>query len=75
MPRISAADGVTLYYEEVGTGAPVVFVHEFAGDYRTWEPQLSYFSRAHRCVTFSARGYLPSDGFCRDKRGLVESTD
>lgn len=61
MPSISAADGVNLYYEEVGTGAPVVFVHEFAGDYRTWEPQMSYFSRAHRCVTFSARGYLPSD--------------
>jgi pimeloyl-ACP methyl ester carboxylesterase len=61
MPSISAADGTQLYYEEVGTGTPVVFVHEFAGDYRTWEPQMRYFSRSHRCITFSARGYPPSD--------------
>jgi pimeloyl-ACP methyl ester carboxylesterase len=61
MPHISAADGTRLYYEEVGAGTPVVFVHEFAGDYRTWEPQMRYFARSHRCITFSARGYPPSD--------------
>src|SRR5215217_3452741 len=60
MPVTAAADGTKLYYEEVGAGTPVVFVHEFAGDYRTWEPQLRYFSRQHRCITFSARGYPPS---------------
>jgi pimeloyl-ACP methyl ester carboxylesterase len=61
MPHIQAFDGTRLYYEEVGTGSPVVFVHEFAGDYRTWEPQLRYFTRSHRCITFSQRGYPPSD--------------
>jgi pimeloyl-ACP methyl ester carboxylesterase len=61
MPHIAAADGVKLYYQEVGTGTPMVFVHEYAGDYRTWEPQLRYFGRAHRCVTYSQRGYPPSD--------------
>jgi len=61
MPLITSTDGTRLYYEEAGTGIPVVFVHEFAGDYRTWEPQLRCFARAHRCVTFSARGYPPSD--------------
>jgi pimeloyl-ACP methyl ester carboxylesterase len=58
---ITSMDGTRLYYEEAGTGTPVVFVHEFAGDYRTWEPQMRYFARSHRCVTFSARGYPPSD--------------
>ncbi|HML07974.1 MAG TPA: alpha/beta hydrolase [Xanthobacteraceae bacterium] len=61
MPMITSADGTRLYYEEVGRGTPIVFIHEFAGDYRTWEPQLRHFARAHRCVTFSARGYPPSD--------------
>jgi len=61
MPKIKTADGTSLYYEEAGTGTPVVFVHEFAGDYRTWEPQMRHFSRAHRCVTYSQRGYPPSD--------------
>ena len=61
MPMLAADDGVKLYYEDTGTGTPVVFVHEFAGDYRSWEPQVRYFSRRYRCITYSARGYLPSD--------------
>jgi len=54
-------DGVRLYYEEAGTGTPIVFVHEFGGDHRSWEPQMRHFARRHRCVTFGARGYPPSD--------------
>src|SRR5271154_2035317 len=61
MPKIKTADGVSLYYEEAGVGTPVIFVHEFAGDYRTWEPQMRRFARSHRCVTYSQRGYPPSD--------------
>ncbi len=61
MPKITTADGTRLYYEEAGAGAPVVFVHEFAGDYRTFEPQMRFFTRTHRCVTYSQRGYPPSD--------------
>jgi pimeloyl-ACP methyl ester carboxylesterase len=55
------SDGFSLYYEETGDGHPVVFVHEFAGDYRAWEPQVRHFSRNYRCITFNARGYPPSD--------------
>jgi pimeloyl-ACP methyl ester carboxylesterase len=61
MARIAALDGTTLHVEETGSGIPVVFVHEFAGDHRSWEPQMRFFARSHRCVTFAARGYPPSD--------------
>ena len=61
MPHATTSDGVRLYYEEAGSGTPILFVHEFAGDYRNWEPQMRYFSRRHRCITYSARGYTPSD--------------
>jgi pimeloyl-ACP methyl ester carboxylesterase len=61
MPYVEAKDSVRLYFEECGTGTPVVFVHEYAADYRTWEPQMRRFSRSHRCVTYSQRGYPPSD--------------
>ena len=61
MPTIRTDDGVNLYYEEAGSGTPVIFVHEFAGDWRSWEPQMRHFSRRYRCVTYSMRGYLPSD--------------
>ena len=53
-------DGVDLFYESTGTGAPIVFVHEFAGDMRSWEPQVRHFSRRYRVITFNARGYPPS---------------
>jgi len=61
MPHITTRDGTRLYVEEAGQGTPVIFVHEYAGDFRTWEPQMRYFSRTHRCVTYSQRGYPPSD--------------
>jgi pimeloyl-ACP methyl ester carboxylesterase len=61
MPHITAGDGVRLYCEETGEGSAIVFVHEYAGDWRTWEPQMRHFSRSHRCVTYSQRGYPPSD--------------
>ena len=54
-------DATRLYYEEVGSGTPILFLHEFAGDYRSWEPQLRFFSRRHRAIVYSARGYLPSE--------------
>jgi len=61
MPHIASHDGTRLYYEQAGEGTAVVFVHEYAGDWRTWEPQMRHFSRSHRCVTYSQRGYPPSD--------------
>jgi pimeloyl-ACP methyl ester carboxylesterase len=61
MPHITTDDGVRLYYEEVGSGYPVLFVHEFAGDYRSYETQLRFFARRYRCISFNARGYPPSD--------------
>jgi pimeloyl-ACP methyl ester carboxylesterase len=61
VPKIETDDGVFLYVEETGTGFPILFVHEFAGDHRSWEPQVRHFSRMHRCITYSARGYPPSD--------------
>jgi 3-oxoadipate enol-lactonase len=61
MPYATTADKVRLYYEEAGSGSPILFVHEFAGDHRNWEPQMRYFSRRHRCIAYCARGYKPSD--------------
>ncbi len=61
MPTIRTDDGVNLHYEETGKGTPIVFVHEFAGDLRSFEPQVRWYSRSHRCIAYNARGYPPSD--------------
>jgi pimeloyl-ACP methyl ester carboxylesterase len=60
MPQ-ALVNGVNLYFEEAGSGTPILFLHEFAGDYRSWEPQMRYFARRYRCVTYSCRGYPGSD--------------
>jgi pimeloyl-ACP methyl ester carboxylesterase len=61
MAYATTNDKVKLYYEDSGAGRPIVFIHEFSGDYRSWELQVRYFARRYRCITFNARGYPPSD--------------
>ena len=61
MPHLTTDDGVKLYFEDTGKGIPIVFIHEFAGDCRSYEPQVRHFSKYYRCITYNARGYPPSD--------------
>jgi pimeloyl-ACP methyl ester carboxylesterase len=58
--KVRTTDGIELYYEEEGRGFPLLFIHEFAGDHRSWAPQVRHFAKVYRCVTYSARGYPPS---------------
>ena len=60
MPYIMS-DGVKLYFEENGSGYPIIFLHEFESDCRAWERQIRHFARGYRCITCNARGYPPSD--------------
>jgi pimeloyl-ACP methyl ester carboxylesterase len=61
MPYVTTTDGVRLFYEERGGGLPIVFVHEFADDYRSWAPQVAAMARRYRTIAYNARGYPPSD--------------
>jgi len=57
---LAKVNGTELYFEETGEGFPLVWSHEFAGDCRSWEPQVRYFSRRYRVITYNHRGYPPS---------------
>lgn len=61
MPYARTDDGVKLWFEETGAGIPIVFVHEFAADHRSWEAQMRHFGQRYRSITYGARGYPPSD--------------
>ena len=61
MPTFAADDGVNIYYQVTGRGLPLIFAHEFAGDITSWEPQVNYFARRYRVITYCHRGYPPSD--------------
>lgn len=60
MPE-ARVNGVRLHFEVRGNGVPLVFVHEFAGDGRSWDPQVKFFSRRYQVITYNARGYPPSE--------------
>ncbi len=61
MAFATTTDGYRLFHEAAGVGSAIVFVHEFGGNHWSWEPQMAAFARRHRCVTYAARGYPPSD--------------
>ncbi|KAA0910462.1 alpha/beta fold hydrolase [Pusillimonas sp. ANT_WB101] len=63
MPYIQTPD-MNFYFEECGKGEPILFIHEMAGNYASWEPQMRRFARSNRCITYSARGYPPSTVPC-----------
>ena len=61
MPYAMTPDKVRLHYEETGQGTPVLFVHEFSGDHRSWDAQMRELGKRYRCIAYAARGYTPSD--------------
>lgn len=61
MPYATTDDNIRLFYEETGSGTPLLFIHEFAGDHRSWEPQVRHFAASYRCIVYDARGYPASD--------------
>jgi pimeloyl-ACP methyl ester carboxylesterase len=61
MPYVTTDDGVQLYFEEAGAGRPLILVHEFAGDMRSFEPQMRHFGKRYRTIAYNARGFPPSD--------------
>lgn len=50
-----------LYYEVTGSGPALVFAHGLGGNHLSWWQQVGHFAPTHRCVTFSHRGFAPSD--------------
>jgi len=56
MPYFSHC-GAKLYYEEQGSGAPIIFLHGASWDMRQWKSQAACFSQAHRVIALDARGH------------------
>ncbi|MFN3762548.1 MAG: alpha/beta fold hydrolase [Anaerolineae bacterium] len=57
----------SLFYEERGTGFPLLFGHSYLWDSAMWEPQISAFSPVYRCIVpdlwAHGRSDLPPEDF------------
>ncbi len=76
---------IELYYEDLGTGAPVVLIHGWPLSGRSWENQVPALVEAgHRVITYDRRGFGWSsqpwggydyDTFAADLNALLEHLD
>jgi pimeloyl-ACP methyl ester carboxylesterase len=89
MPYINVGQensgNIDLYYEDHGTGKPVVLVHGWPLSGRSWEKQVpALFDAGYRVITYDRRGFGESskptsgydyDTFAQDLHKLVTKLD
>jgi pimeloyl-ACP methyl ester carboxylesterase len=56
MPTVSLEDG-SLYYDQRGSGPPVVFIHGGWQDSASWAPQIDRFAEKYRVIAYDLRGH------------------
>ncbi len=54
---ITQLNGITVAYDDVGSGVPIVFLHAFPLDRSMWAPQLGALVRQGRCIAADHRGF------------------
>jgi non-heme chloroperoxidase len=86
MPRVTVgkenSGNIELYYEDHGSGQPVVLIHGYPLSGSSWEKQVAaLLSAGHRVITYDRRGFGKSsqpttgynyDSFAEDLRKLIK---
>ena len=89
MPRVNVGEensgSIHLYYEDYGSGAPVVLIHGYPLSGRAWDKQVPVLLEAgHRVITYDRRGFGRSsrpatgydyDTFAADLAVLMDELD
>lgn len=57
MPYFTADDGERIYYSEVGSGQPLLFIHGWMSDSLDFKNNITYFSKNYHCLTLDIRGH------------------
>jgi pimeloyl-ACP methyl ester carboxylesterase len=74
-------NGIQLYYEEAGSGPPLVLLHRFSGSGQLWKKLVAPLSERYRVIVPDMRGHGRSDGapvtirhhqFARDHVALLD---
>ena len=54
-------NGATIYYEEQGTGDPLILMHGFGGTSAVWKPFVAEYAKHYRVISWDMRGHGRSD--------------
>ena len=77
-------DGTSIYYEEFGSGKPIVLVHGWTGSHSVWERTVHDLAKKFRVVTMDNRGHGDSakpntnydfDEFSSDLKELIDQRE
>lgn len=71
IPQFGSDKHVSIYYEDIGTGKSVIFIHGWPSSHEMWENQTSTLSQhGYRCISYDRRGFgisdKPFDGYDYD---------
>jgi len=85
MSTITTKDGTAIYYQDWGSGSPVVFSHGWPLNADAWESQMVFLaSHGYRCIAHDRRGHGRSsqpwngntmDTYADDLRDLIDALD
>jgi pimeloyl-ACP methyl ester carboxylesterase len=66
---------ISLYYEDIGDGPPVLFIHGAAGGAWVWQDQVARLSPSFRCVSYDRRGHTRSAPGHADQSNATHTDD
>jgi len=81
MPYFATRDNCKIYYEEKGTGKPVVFIHGWSANRHYYKMQIPEFRKKYKVLSYDLRGHGDSErpetgltipNFARDLNELIE---
>ncbi|MGG2015094.1 alpha/beta fold hydrolase [Bacillus sp. S10(2024)] len=81
MPYIKLDNDANIYYEDLGRGTPIIFVHGVWMSSRFFHKQLPYFSENHRAISLDLRSHGRSShiqsghtiaNYARDLHAFIE---
>jgi len=78
MSQYAALNGARIFYEEIGSGPALVFVHAGIADSRMWDTQIDAFADRYHIIRYDQRGFgktLPVAGeysFREDLAALLD---
>ena len=61
MAHFTTADGVRIYYEQHGAGAPLLLAYGIGGNAGLWEPNVAALSARCRLILWEPRGHARSE--------------
>ena len=78
---LTRVNGISVSYDDVGSGLPILFLHAFPLDRSMWAPQLGALVRQGRCIAPDLRGFGDSsasepysmDQYADDAAGLLDT--